>query len=172
MTAGTWKAIACVAFVLIACAAFSETLDAKYFCTAESSDGLAYDAALQQWVGTAFKPTHKFVLRLKLVRTRTPTGTERSRIIGDTIGDYEVAITDAGEKVAIPCWSNAAFKAGDGTVPIDGRRWLFCETSVGNYQLNLNNNRYLEVYPIGYADGQENNDNTPYVEGGTCTKID
>jgi len=28
------------------------------------------------------------------------------------------------------------------------------------------------MYVYGYVDGKDSNDNTPVVEGGTCTKID
>ena len=38
-----------------------------------------------------------------------------------------------------------------------------------DYRFNLENNRFLL---FGYFDGADNNENTPAVTGGTCTKID
>ena len=44
--------------------------------------------------------------------------------------------------------------------------------SLPSYQFNLTNNRFLSIYDFGYIDGRDNNDETPSVSGGTCTKIE
>jgi hypothetical protein len=41
-----------------------------------------------------------------------------------------------------------------------------------DYQFNLRTNRFLGAYLEGYVDGKDNNDDTPFVSGGTCSKID
>ena len=41
-----------------------------------------------------------------------------------------------------------------------------------DYVFSLKTNRFLSIYSIGYMDGEDRNENTPSVSGGTCTKID
>ena len=41
-----------------------------------------------------------------------------------------------------------------------------------DYVFSLKTNRFLSIYSIGYMDGEDSNENTPSVSGGTCTKID
>jgi hypothetical protein len=43
--------------------------------------------------------------------------------------------------------------------------------SMSEYTINLVTNRFFAAYLQGYIDGKENNDNTPAVLAGTCTKI-
>jgi len=40
------------------------------------------------------------------------------------------------------------------------------------YVFNPFTNRFFHIYTAGYISGLDNNDDTPYMAGGTCTKID
>jgi hypothetical protein len=47
-----------------------------------------------------------------------------------------------------------------------------CSASLKDYVFNLKQGRFLAVYAVGYVNGFDNNDNTPAIDGGRCTKID
>ena len=48
-----------------------------------------------------------------------------------------------------------------------------CRLLPGEFELkvSLENGRFLQTYSSGYVDGANNNDNTPHVEIGTCSKL-
>jgi hypothetical protein len=50
--------------LLISTMALSEGKDASYYCTAQFSAGLAFDAQTKRWKETFFKPDEAFVLHL------------------------------------------------------------------------------------------------------------
>ena len=65
---------------------------------------------------------------------------------------------------------------GDSTesTPTDGFNsagFIFCDLLGGHLRMNKNSLRYIETYEIGYVDGKDNNDNTPYIEIGTCSPL-
>jgi|GEM_PF-5827956 len=157
--------------------------DAAYYCTAEASGGLAYNKLEKKWEGVAFRATHKFVLRLKFLRA--------NHLKDETDVIYEVTITDAGKSDTGLCMSH-----GNKEVLVSGlARVVFCEEGGIGYRVNLKNNRYLKSFPFGYytvgsgkfvdvhptdptkpnwqivPDNDEDSD-TPYIEGGACTKIE
>ena len=41
----------------------------------------------------------------------------------------------------------------------------------GEFKFNTKTLRFLSTYTAGYLDGKENNDNTPAIEIGTCTRF-
>jgi hypothetical protein len=104
---------------------------------------------------------------------------------------YEVTITAAGKSDTGLCMSH-----GNKEVLVSGLgRVVFCEEGGIGYRVNLKNNRYLKSFPFGYytvgsgkfvdvhptdptkpnwqivPDNDEDSD-TPYIEGGACTKIE
>jgi hypothetical protein len=48
---------------------------------------------------------------------------------------------------------------------------VICGGSVDHYIFDLHSNRYLKTYDWGYTSGKDNNDDTPTVTAGICTKI-
>jgi hypothetical protein len=167
--------VLCVAFLT---AFLSSTSDAQnktnaaYYCTAEASGGLAYNNVLKKWEGVAFPVTHKFILRLKFVRTYVRR--KENEFDKDETGNYyETTITDAGESFASPCVSYYG-NAKEVWVS-ENINTVFCEAALVEYKFNLNRNRYLGTYSVGYAVGLGSDDehsDTPAIEGGTCTKIE
>lgn len=143
-----------------------EPKDVSYFCVAEATGGLSFNTAQKKWIGTAFKPTEKFVLRLKFVDLRV--GTTKSDK-DEYYANFEATLTESGSN-----WQSRCTQLGavDKTAVSIGKYDNFtCYANVQEYVFNLTNNRYLSVYAYGYTDGVENNDNTPGVTGGVCTKI-
>ncbi|MFY9957236.1 hypothetical protein, partial [Bradyrhizobium sp.] len=134
----------------------------------------------------------KFVLKLKFFRTR-----KQKNILGndEVVADYMVTSTQSGEKFAAPCLGETngevtSAPKGEAADP-KGKTWwekdeaiaaakvtvgkneiLNCSWSYHDLQFNRKNNRFLLSYLVGYLDGANNNENTPSVSGGVCTKID
>ena len=48
---------------------------------------------------------------------------------------------------------------------------MSCNKILGEFNFNTKNRRYISTYIAGYIDGVDNNDNTPFIEIGICTKI-
>jgi len=137
--------------------------DASYFCVEEFSGGLRYNENLKKWGAASFRADGKFVLKLKFIRSR-----ESHDFFGER-AEYEVSITEAGTSGPTPC---VKFY-GDRTVTIYQRpSTLGCEALGSSYRFGFESNRFLKAYLEGYWNGSNNNDNTPNVAGGTCTKID
>jgi hypothetical protein len=139
----------------------------SYFCTVEASGGLAYDNSLRKWVGARFDPRGKFVFRLKYAKS-----TMKKDVSGvqSSIPEYEATITPAGTNATLPCFANAGNTVN---VIIGEYGWVDCQMLFGNdYKFNLKSNRFLETFLSGFIDGSDSGSDTPYIHGGTCTKID
>ena len=121
-----------------------ERRDGAYYCTVQFSGGIAYNESLKRWQGTSFQPSGNFVVRLKYLKSRTVNVTDK---FSYDIDDYDVHITDEGANGYLHCGA------------------------ITNYEFNFKNNRFLEVYAVGYVNGVDKNGDTPSVSGGTCTKI-
>lgn len=48
---------------------------------------------------------------------------------------------------------------------------MSCTTILEEFRINVKTLRMMKVYAIGFIDGQDNNDNTPAIMVGTCSKI-
>ncbi|TIP80116.1 MAG: hypothetical protein E5X63_32465 [Mesorhizobium sp.] len=47
-----------------------------------------------------------------------------------------------------------------------------CSARLTDYDFNFEALRYLRVYPLGFVDGVDEAGNTPFIEIGTCSRID
>jgi hypothetical protein len=144
--------------------------NSAYNCTAEAEGGLFYNKALKKWQGREFTPDHKFVLRLRFLRTYIRKKEDEFQE-DETINVYEATITNAGESFAQKCQSYSDTKE----VAVGKYNTVFCEAELFEYKINLDSKRYLATYSVGYAVGLHNDDehsDTPVIEGGTCTKIE
>ena len=154
--------------------------DATYYCTAEAAGGLAYNKVEKKWKGVGVNTTNKFVLRLKFLREISSNN--------ETNAVYGVVITAAGKNVGSKCIS---MSGGEAVEVSDLAQVVFCQIFQGleAYRINLKNNRYLHTVPFGYytvgtpmprgeagamtlVPSTDEDSDTPYVEGGTCTKIE
>ncbi len=48
---------------------------------------------------------------------------------------------------------------------------MSCNKILGEFNFNIKTRRYISTYVAGYIDGSNNNDNTPAVEIGVCSKL-
>jgi hypothetical protein len=109
-----------------------------------------------------FRPESKFVLRLKYIKSWVKDD--------ENVDDYSVTITRLGSTYNAECLDFS--QSQHGVVSDRKYTYLRCRANESDYTFNLKNSRFLSVYPNGYVEGEDNNDNTPHVSGGTCTKID
>jgi len=138
---------------------------ARFYSEAvEAAGGLSYDERAKKWEGAAFNARDKFVLRLKFLRIRV-----QKSIFGkdETVYDYSVTTTKAGSNSPSPCETHS-----ETYVTVTELGWVVCHSDFQEYRVALKANRFLRGYLLGYIDGKDNNQNTPSIEGGTCTKID
>ena len=149
----------------------AEAFDAKnasLFCSTEFSAGLSYNSVNKRWQAATFRPSAKFILKLKFQGSRV-----RKDILNkdEAVNDYEVTITPAGTNSTVPCYSASNDRRGLISFgEIDN--YFDCVAVLQQYSFNMKNNRFLEAYLFGYVTGEDNNDDTPSVAGGTCTRID
>lgn len=143
-----------------------EARSAAYYCNPEASGGLSYDEQQKKWTSSHFRPGKGFVLKLQLLssnREKMFDWTEPS-----TVNRFSVTVTEAGSSRESPCRNLKDYKA-----PIDvwDEGWLRCEAGLTEYRFNAGNNRFLKAYLVGYVGGDDDNQNTPALTIGVCTKI-
>lgn len=139
--------------------------DGSYYCVAEFTGGLAYDERLKSWKSARFRPSLKFVANFKYAGPHY--------IVDEAYtDDYFVTITGAGKDKADSCrgrdrslekveFTRGAVVRGD------------CDTIFVRYIFSLKLKRFQATFEAGdYVIGNDNADSdTPYITGGTCTKI-
>lgn len=144
--------------------------DAAYYCTAEAAGGLAYNEIIKKWQGVAFPAEHKFILRMKFLRTYIHK--KESEIQEDEAFNlYEVTITGTGKNFPHECERYS----GNKEVAVGKYNTVVRTAVLIDYKFNLDRNRYLGTYAVGYAVGLGDDDehsDTPAIEDGTCTKIE
>ncbi|MGY4502000.1 hypothetical protein ACVWYH_005957 [Bradyrhizobium sp. GM24.11] len=146
----------------------SAMADASYFCTVESSGGIAFNKSTNKWESTRFRPTEKFVLKMTFSRSFNRKGA----FDAERVDENFVTLTAAGKSYASPCVNYFFYgHSEDNSVPVVDN-FFRCSASSQDYMFNLNTHRFLQTYLAGYVDGTDNNDDTPSVAAGTCTKID
>jgi hypothetical protein len=126
--------------------ALGQESDRAYYCVVEASGGIHYNQVTKKWEGTGFYDPagwfYKFVLRVKA---------------------NEQVITYSATNMPEQCISNNARSVYDLVIS--------CSAGWMEYTFDFSTNRFLAVYPLGYTNGVNNNSNTPFIAGGTCTKI-
>lgn len=146
--------------------------DASYFCTRQMAAGLAYNATLQKWEGVQLSAEgsfSRFILRMKFLKERVHRNILDEE---EDVNDYEVSITEAGTNSPFPCrGAGTGFSTKIITVVGDNGD-VECSARTYSFTFNIESNRFISVFLHGYVDGIDDNENTPMVSGGTCTKID
>ena len=142
--------------------------DGSYLCVVEVSAGLRYNERTKKWESATFRPTTKFTMRMKSLRSIT-----RKDFIGNDqpVHVFDVTTTKAGSSKELPCE-----KPGEPIEPVviggDDVGFDCLGADLQEYRFNLKTDRFLTAYMGGYVDGANSNADTPYINGGTCTKID
>ncbi|MCK1459614.1 hypothetical protein IVB34_14755 [Bradyrhizobium sp. 2] len=143
-----------------------EPRDRTYYCTPEAVGGVRYDEQLKKWRSANFRPSGNFVLKLQYVSSRKDrmfSGADES-----TVHEFKVTVTEAGSSKELPCTNMRDYKLPISVWP-DG--WVLCSASLSEYKFSPANNRYLAAYLVGFVDGTDNNEDTPSIAVGVCTKI-
>lgn len=122
--------------------ASAPSLADQYLCTADMVTGFSWNEEDRKWTSTNFNVNNENYL-ISSVESET--------------GGYYV-IKKLGDKKTI-----ATCQSG-----FDERGFLYCKDIVV-FRMNREARRYLLVYPSGYVEGHDNNDNTPFVEIGKCS---
>jgi hypothetical protein len=145
--------------------ALGQDWNGSYYCVGEAAGGLSYDARTKKWKGVEFNPKSKFILRLQYIRMRetNPEGPPR------TIDDYRVIIKQLGA-YSLTCGRLYLEDEFVGIHSDGSTEEVDCIG--GTYIFNMKKERFLLVNGEGFIDGTDNNDKTPSIEAGTCTKID
>lgn len=146
--------------------ATAQEKEVSYFCASEFAGGVAYNAVGKRWQGTTFRTRDKFVLKLKLIESAAEqhVGTGKYDI-------YSVTITLGGTNFASPCVKGGMGMEDARKILVGRSGVVECGADLTEYRFNIRNNRFIAAYLAGYVDGVDNNNNTPSIDGGTCTKI-
>ena len=118
------------------------SLAEQYLCTADLVTGFSWNEKDGRWNSTNFNVENENYLV--------------SSIEPSTGGHY--VIKKLGDRKII-----ATCESG-----FDASGLLSCRDFVV-FRMNREAGRYLLVYPSGYVEGYDNNDNTPFVEIGKCS---
>jgi hypothetical protein len=154
--------------LLISTMALGEGKDASYYCTEQLAAGLAFDLQMKQWKDAFLSPKQEFVLRTQYLGDKQIDLIKGGYSV--TVQRYSVTITRQGSNNGQKCvgWH---WDAANGEVNVEAKEDIECWTSFGLYRFNLVNNRFLNFYPYGYIEGDDDGKDTPSVEAGTCTLI-
>ena len=114
----------------------------QYLCTADLVTGFTWNEKDGRWKSTNFNVENENYLV--------------SSIEPNTGGHY--VVKKLGDRRII-----ATCERG-----FDANGLLDCRDFVV-FRMNKEAGRYLLVYPSGYVEGYDNNDNTPFIEIGKCT---
>jgi hypothetical protein len=157
----SFVATSVICLALPAATQAQEPRDTAYRCTEEFSGGLAFDAANDRWRGNTFRVAEKFSLQMTFMGSsvRKTTAGENRRV-----SEFDVYIADATGRNPQPCFG------GEGRPVGVEFGQLACKRGLYDYKFNLTTNRFLYSYTVGYLDGRNNNENTPHITGGTCTR--
>jgi len=144
-------------------AAAIEPKDATYYCTASVSGGVKLDKKSGNWDSVTFKirPDDKLVLKLKF--------------LSDAAG-YRFRVTirkGYGSGHDLACENPTEDSLGVEVFPLAADQRLSCHTHQEQFEFNLVNNRYMEIYQGGYLLGDDlHNPDSPFITVGTCLKVD
>lgn len=153
------------ALVAFSTAANSQSKNWTFYCTIEASGGLSYDETQKKWVGGRFRSNEAFILRMVFKRTsseKMPGGKE------ELVNFYDATVTEKGTSNTKDCISANYARE----VRLLSDNWFSCQVPLMEYEFNIPKGRFLQIYRIGFVNGQDNNNDTPAISGGTCTKID
>lgn len=118
-----------------------------YLCIPDESLGFYYKN--DEWVAASFKVTEdKYILR---------------RLTAEDWGFKDKSMP------------YGVFMLGQNTAAIHRCRVFEdafqCRTGIGQFYFSSESGRYIKTYTAGYWNGKDNNENTPHIERGRCSKI-
>jgi hypothetical protein len=169
MSSDRQKAL-CGVVVLLASALLTTAVNAvdfggKFLCVDEFGGGGYF--ASGKWSGVHFNPSGRFVFSLRKVSERPAYEGAKE---GSMLHVYTATVAEFGST------GDPDLCRGDATLgAIEIFEWepiVRCEAVISVYWFNPERLRYLTAYPRGWITGEDNNDNTPSMMGGSCVRID
>lgn len=131
---------------LIAAMAPSTVHAESYLCLAEAAGGVKFLDG--KWKGTSFKTDEKYLISRRPDNPKQFTVTEVGKSYPQHRCDVRF-LQDGSESKELVCGG-----LGFGMI------------------ISLADLRYTEIYSMGYIENDQSGDNTPFVSGGVCSKID
>jgi hypothetical protein len=171
-----------VPLFLLSSLANAQYKNGSYYCVVEWIGGGWYDARTKHWEGSKFNPNSdsdvsKFILKVTFNGRHTEQVKEPlGDIKQEQFDDYNVTIKGSDSSIPLDCragfdkglvWYNRSKVISTRS----GYNILRCNI-VYDYVFNLNTNRFLQISTNGFISRRDNNEDTPSINGGTCTKID
>jgi len=119
-----------------------------FICIPDSATGFSYNESTKKWERAKFN-----VNSAKKILKKNGAVWEW-RVFGEKYG-----------------WSNCGGGDSKNEIEFNSSGFMFCDVLGGHIRMSKNTLRYVETYEIGFIDGKDNNDNTPFIEIGTCTPL-
>jgi hypothetical protein len=116
----------------------------KYLCIADKATGFHWTGT--EWAQTTFKVDKDKYIVADLDANRRHD-------------DITIGVTKLGDQ-------RPSYFCRDR----DSYSTLYCTGGV-NMRVNLKSLRYMQIYSEGYLEGDDNNNDTPYIQIGRCSKI-
>jgi hypothetical protein len=155
-----WGAV--VPLLLLSSPAYSQSKSTSYSCVAEFAGGGSYNSFTKHWEGGSINlnsDSSQFILRVTHLGSRIDKRLSFPR----QFDNYNVSITLLGSKYSLDC------KANDNSKIVSTQFGIIKCNAVFDFVYNTGIGRFVQVSTFGYVRGS--NDDTPYIFGGTCTKI-
>ncbi|MER8882609.1 hypothetical protein [Mesorhizobium sp. M0816] len=143
----------------------------SYLCIGAASGGVRFDAATGKWIQAKFgTEDDKFVVAVK------PSQVKQVPVFGipTSAMQYGISVRPLG-RPASDCSLKGIAKDIDlegPTVSIFPSGRVQCTAALSDYDFNFSDLRFMLVYAVGFIDGKDDSKNTPYIEIGTCSRID
>ena len=166
------KILVVLLFPLLAQTAFAQNsgkFHGKWFCTEDAVGGVSYNEGLDKWESTHFRTGARYVLAISFLQN------VKHDLYKRMMATYTVTLSRHGGDYKDTCYTiNPQLKATDPFANFisDSSGLIACDLMGGRLNVNLTNGRFLKSYTFGYTDGVDNNDNTPAISVGVCTKIE
>jgi len=158
-----FRGLPALAFLLpLISAASAANWSGSYYCSAKAEGGLKFNKITKTWESVRFKATDNFILNMRFVSTKP-----MQDVPNMTLDVYKVSLRSEGSQTELNC-----FAGGSGVdVEVTTRGVFSCEQLFFTYKFDMTAARYLQAYFAGYIDGDNDNNDTPFMAGGVCTKI-
>lgn len=148
----------------------NERFIGSYFCTADAVGGVRFNEGTDKWESYRFSAASKYIINISANMEVKDTYDDKVR------QTYFITFSEHGsstDNITTKCFTNSNQLRELNPIShfISDNGFFSCRLWVGELKVSLENGRFLKTYSSGYVDGVNNNDNTPHVEIGTCSKL-
>lgn len=148
--------------VLSSPASSQQSKRTSYSCVAEFAGGGWYNTFTEHWQGSSIN-LDSDISKFNFTVTYLGSHIDKRLSFRRQFDDYNVSITLSGSKHSVDC------KENDNSKVVSTQFGIIKCNAVFDFVYNTTTRRFVLVSAYGYLRGS--NDDTPYISGGTCTKI-